>query len=262
MPDNKASYQHWWQDHDGNEEGPLRPDQWDAKQRETRIQGKMQQLRDRGRTEQGMPPEARPVTLFHTPYKAWEGYPGCVPASVSHVLEYWGRDESIEDIQKGMFTFTLPHGKGTFSLLARRYLRGLGFEVTTSRKTTADDVKKELDAGRPVLVHTNMANRPWANHMSVVHGYDDSGFYLANEAKPYMSYNEFNDIWSAPWSLGRQHEAIFVKPSDKVLQRESPWATKTTAEEEMPHGKWGELGQTSSPAKTSSWRGRAEMEMI
>jgi len=230
--------------------------------RRIKLQDAIYDAKEKGK-QQGIPSQAEgrypPQVLFQDTYKGWETYPGCVPASISHILGYWGHDKPIEEVQKGVFSIPLikEGWRGTVTGMAQHYLRGLGYEVTTKRKTTADDVKKELDAGRPVMVHTNSANKPWMNHMSVVHGYDENGFFLRNEAEPYMSYDAFDKIWSAPWALWRQHEAIFVSPTDKVHmpQKIHPVATRTTPEMEMPHGQLA--GQ---PAQ--GWGGWTKPEMI
>lgn len=126
----------------------------------------------------------------------------CGPSALAGVLRFWGRPEDPAALREDLYRPDLK-GSLTIDLMLAARARGLEAEMVDGDMTL---LKKELDAGRPLLVFVNrgFASMP-VNHFMVVTGYDDRGIY-ANTGPTrdaHLSYRAFQREWDKTdrWAL-------------------------------------------------------------
>jgi predicted double-glycine peptidase len=118
----------------------------------------------------------------------------CGPASLASVMTYHGMPTDQNTVGKAVYSEKL---QGALITDLERYARQKGFE-TKSGRGTVEELKTDLDRGRPVIVLVDLGfwvvSKP---HYLVVIGYDDEGFTAHDGYTPQNRYscNRFGAIW-------------------------------------------------------------------
>ena len=118
----------------------------------------------------------------------------CGPASLASVMTYYGVPENQKTIGAAVYSEKL---QGALITDLERYARQKGFE-TKSGQGTVEELKAEMDRGRPVMVLVDLGfwvvSKP---HYLVVIGYDDEGFTAHDGYTPAnrYPYARFSEIW-------------------------------------------------------------------
>jgi len=118
------------------------------------------------------------------------------PAALASVLGFWGRAASPGELRREIY---FPKQRRSVALDLRNAARahGLGAEMATG---TLDVLKRELDAGRPVIVMINTGFKlvPVRSYM-VVTGYNDwlGGVYahFGPNKDAFLPYRRFEKDW-------------------------------------------------------------------
>ena len=108
-----------------------------------------------------------------------EGWATCQNTSIAMMLKKHGWRGTPDDLTSrfGRFTAQSPGGlANVFNLTATA--AGLSVRVTPVTNGTISDLRSELLAGRPVIVHGYFTN----GHVIVVTGYDGRGYYANDPA--------------------------------------------------------------------------------
>ena len=129
-------------------------------------------------------PAPRTVTNTEVPYfcqfrNQLQGWATCQNTSVAMMLKKHGWRGTPDDITRryGRFTAQSPGGlANVFNLMASG--AGLSVRATPITNGTIGDLRGELQAGRPVIVHGYFTN----GHVIVVTGYDGNGYYANDPA--------------------------------------------------------------------------------
>jgi len=118
------------------------------------------------------------------------------PASLAGILNFWGHPATAESLRKEIY-FPKQPGSVALDLKNAARARGLSAEMSTG---TMESLKKELDAGRPVivLVNTGFKYTPISSYM-VVSGYNDwlGGVYahFGPNKDFFLKYRQFETDW-------------------------------------------------------------------
>lgn len=128
----------------------------------------------------------------------------CGPSALASVLGFWGAAVGPERLKAATYT---PRLKGTLAidlLLAAR-ARGMRAEMFSG---SLERLKKELDAGRPVVAFINRGFRRYPiGHFLVVTGYDEGRQALLTHSgtkrAALLSYRKFSRDWekTGRWAL-------------------------------------------------------------
>lgn len=106
------------------------------------------------------------------------GYRECFSSSCAMLARFWGKVTNDDQYNK----IRQQYGDSTDSTAQLSALKSLGLSPLFLTNGTADDLKREIDEGRPVAVgwlHKGSINAPTGGgHWSVVVGYDDTSFIL------------------------------------------------------------------------------------
>jgi len=134
----------------------------------------------------------------------------CGVAALQSVLRYF----SVDDIREDNLTKELlagpAHGTRYFDIMRVAKLRGL--TIDERREKTLDDLKRDIDSGKPVLVcyqawveevdegdSWDWEERWDDGHYSVVVGYDSERFFLMDPSTlgcyAYIPFPEFEARW-------------------------------------------------------------------
>jgi len=134
----------------------------------------------------------------------------CGPASLASVMRFYGVPENQETIGAAVYSEKL---QGALITDLERYARQKGFE-TKSGQGTVEELKKELDRSRPVIVLVDLGfwvvSKP---HYLVVIGYDAEGFTAHDGYTPANRYPfaRFIGIWG---KMGNAYLLVY-KRSDR-----------------------------------------------
>jgi ABC-type bacteriocin/lantibiotic exporter with double-glycine peptidase domain len=90
------------------------------------------------------------------------------------VLRYYGKARSIRNVTKELGTTT----DGTTSGQLRRLFERRGLRPVVLKKPTLKSLKKEIDAGHPLIVSMD------TDHWAVVYGYGRKAVFVADSALP------------------------------------------------------------------------------
>lgn len=118
------------------------------------------------------------------------------PASLAGILNFWGHPATAEGLRREIH-FPKQRGSVALDLKNAARARGLAAEMSTG---TLESLKKELDAGRPVivLVNTGFKYAPISSFM-VVSGYNDwlGGVYahFGPNKDYFLKYRQFDSDW-------------------------------------------------------------------
>jgi len=118
------------------------------------------------------------------------------PASLAGILTFWGHPATPEDLRREIH-FPKQRGSVALDLKNAARARGLSAEMSTG---TLQSLKRELDAGRPVIVLVNIGFRriPVRSFM-VVSGYNDwlGGVYahFGPNKDFFLKYRQFEKDW-------------------------------------------------------------------
>ncbi|MEW6544474.1 MAG: C39 family peptidase [Nitrospirota bacterium] len=128
----------------------------------------------------------------------------CGPAALASILTFWGIPTAPQDLKKEIY---MPRLGGTLpmDLLFAAKARGLKAEMYTG---SLDDLKAELEAGRPLVAFLNLGNKLFPQgHYVVVTGYDEErqGVYIhsGQTRDEFVPYNRFIRSWGKTglWTL-------------------------------------------------------------
>ncbi len=138
---------------------------------------------------------------------ARQSYNNCGPASVSHVLSYFGYRVPQEDLRKVL----RPRGGYMRVDVIAPYVRKFGLTARVTKGGTLDGVKKLVSQGVPVIV-LQWYDRPGhIPHFRVVRGYDDAaGIVWVSDSMvggtSWLSYRDFDRLWN---TQGRQMIGVY-----------------------------------------------------
>lgn len=128
----------------------------------------------------------------------------CGPSTLASVLSYWGTAVKPGLLKKEIYSTGLKGSLSIDLLLAARS-RGMSVEMFNG---SLSRVKKELDAGHPLIAFVNYGFRLLPiGHFMVLTGYDDSrqAFYAHSGANKntVLPYNKFASKWekTGRWTL-------------------------------------------------------------
>ena len=133
-----------------------------------------------------------------------DGTDQCGPSVMASVLEYWGKPASPAELRKEIYRAQLK-GSLTVDLLLAAQERGLTADLGDG---SLIQVKRELDAGRPVIAFLNVGFRAYPiGHYLVITGYDDARQVLFTHSglkrDRKITYRNFDRAWERTerWSL-------------------------------------------------------------
>jgi ABC-type bacteriocin/lantibiotic exporter with double-glycine peptidase domain len=99
-----------------------------------------------------------------------DGSDQCGPSALASVLGYWGKPESPARLKQDLYQERLK-GSLTVDLLLSAEQRGMYAEMFNG---DLDRIRRELDAGRPLIAFVNTGFRFYpVGHYLVITGYDD-----------------------------------------------------------------------------------------
>ena len=128
----------------------------------------------------------------------------CGPSALASVLGFWGTQAEPAQLKQEIYRGNLK-GSLPIDLLLAAQARGMSAEILDGG---LPQLKKELDAGRPLIVFVNLSY-PFipSGHYMVVTGYDDrrQAIYAHSGMKKngLMSYKKFLKQWERTdrWAL-------------------------------------------------------------
>lgn len=165
------------------------------------------------------------LVVLAVPQRSQFMEPWCVPASVSMVLAYYGRDLSPAQVKRVAEDFKHPARRNvwvTSWLDMQEGLRRIGetWEIRHYRKTKRGfsdglrDIKRSLRRGRPVLIDVDLLT----GHTFVIAGFDDKKQVvfirdplLKDGRMRVLSYWTLRENWHNR-RLARTRSAFFSKP--------------------------------------------------
>lgn len=136
----------------------------------------------------------------------------CGPACVAMALNFHGQTVTVDQVSQATglpagFLFTSWQTLNTAA-------RAFGYSVVSSLGNTFDDIRSEIDAGRPVMALINYAKLPAISkydpayargHFLLIIGYDDQGvvyhdpyWHGTDGASRRLSWGEFDAAWATP----------------------------------------------------------------
>ena len=128
----------------------------------------------------------------------------CGPSVLASVLGYWGKPAAPSELKKEIYRKHLK-GSLTVDLLLAAQDRGLSADIAGGGLV---QVKKELDAGRPVIAFLNVGFRVYPiGHYLVITGYDDARQVIfahsGMERDRRISFRKFDRAWERTdrWAL-------------------------------------------------------------
>jgi ABC-type bacteriocin/lantibiotic exporter with double-glycine peptidase domain len=146
-----------------------------------------------GRTVQD-PASAGFRTVSGVPFRTQEERDDCGPAALASLLAHRGREVPVPEIRQAVYS---PVLRGTLLADMENYARSLGF-VPRSGRGTLEFLRKEVEAGRPVVVPIQAGSlgisRP---HYLVVYGYSRDRFlvHAGTEGSVTVAASDFLSRW-------------------------------------------------------------------
>lgn len=148
------------------------------------------------RSEEQLHPDARILTSF--PRLIQLKYYNCGAVSTAMVLRYFGKQISIESLERQLDTTT----EGTSQSDIKRVLRKYGLKIRVNANTTLHDIKKAIHSGSPAIISVQDG---W--HYSCVYAISDTHVFVMNPSlgemgsiKCALSKSEFKDIFDN-WAI-------------------------------------------------------------
>lgn len=167
------------------------------------------------------------------------------PAALAGILGFWGRPATPEELRREIY-FPKQRGSVALDLKNAALARGLEAKMSTG---TLESLKRELDAGRPVIVLVNIGLRrlPVRSFM-VVSGYNDwlGGVYahFGPNKDYFLKYARFENDWkmAGRWILlvsGKKQPEIKAElPAPVVLACPPPTAAPSPPSAPSPRARW------------------------
>lgn len=128
----------------------------------------------------------------------------CGPSALASVLGFWGKPAAPAELKKEIYLSRLK-GALTIDMLLAAQHHGLEAELSNG---SLESVKKELDAGHPLIAFVNMGLRVYPiGHYMVITGYDDQNHQLlahsGMQRDHRISYRSFEKRWKKTdrWTL-------------------------------------------------------------
>ncbi len=134
----------------------------------------------------------------------------CGPASLSAVFSYYGEEKNQDEIGKGMYRRII---RGVLKEDLVRYAKKDGWEIVKAGSSDLDEVKKYIDAGRPVIAFILLGPKfLFRGHFVVIVGYDD----VKEQVLCHTGYHSYERVWYRRF-LGkwRSNWILVVKPKKK-----------------------------------------------
>ncbi len=148
-----------------------------------------------------MPQSRGNHTIEKIPFFPQEDYQ-CGPASLAMVLNYWGAYVTPDDIAREIFS---ESARGTLTIDMVLYAQGKGLSAS-QYKGGAEDLKKNIDSGYPVIVLVDYGFSIYQkNHFMVVKGYNEHGVIVnsGRNMDKFIPEKDFLKIWRRAdfWTL-------------------------------------------------------------
>jgi len=118
----------------------------------------------------------------------------CGPVALASVLAFHGRDTSLDEVTRAVFTPVLER---TLLPDMENHARKLGFS-TSSGRGDPDMLRRRIDAGTPVILMLEMGGRMFSQgHYVVVLGHDPEGFlmHVGTSADMFLPESELIERW-------------------------------------------------------------------
>ncbi len=136
----------------------------------------------------------------------------CGPASLAAVLNFWGQNDSPEQIAQAIY---LPRLKGSLSLDLWRYARDQGFDARM-QEGSLEDLQAHLVRKQPVIAFLNLGFTFFPiGHFLVVVGLDPEQqvviAYSGTEKDKRIPYKKFLSDWKKT-----QYWSLVITPRDKT----------------------------------------------
>lgn len=135
----------------------------------------------------------------------------CGPASLAMVLRFWGEWIDQEQIARELYIDSI---RGTLNFDLEFYARRRGYRAESFRGTL-EQVKAEIDRGRPLIVFQDQGIGPLAfPHFFVVIGYDDARQLII--AHSGVTENRLIPYWEFLWTWGKKGNwTLRILPKEK-----------------------------------------------
>ncbi|NWF76675.1 MAG: C39 family peptidase [Nitrospirae bacterium] len=126
----------------------------------------------------------------------------CGPASLAGVLNYYGVNESPDDITREIFS---KGAKGTLTMDMFLYAENKGMYVK-QYIGNIEDIRKNIDSNNPLIVLVDYGIYFYKkNHFMVIIGYNERGVIVNSGRKKgqFIFYDDFLKIWEKTnfWTL-------------------------------------------------------------
>jgi uncharacterized protein YvpB len=130
----------------------------------------------------------------------------CSPTSIAMIMQYYGKNVTIEEVAKACHTFE----EGTYSQDAVEGARSLGFpDATLSTGNSMEWLETQITLGKPVWVSINVRT---SAHAVVVTGFDADGNVILNDpAHPGSEVIRDRMEFFNAWNGYRNCQAILLK---------------------------------------------------
>lgn len=118
----------------------------------------------------------------------------CGPAALASVLAFHGRQESLDEVTRAVFTPVLER---TLLPDMENYARRLGFSTSAGRGDL-DMLRRRISAGTPVIIMLEMGGRLFSQgHYVVVIGHDPEGFvmHVGTDADMFLTQGQLLERW-------------------------------------------------------------------
>lgn len=118
----------------------------------------------------------------------------CGPSALAAVLAFHGRDVSLDEVTRAVFTPVLER---TLLPDMENHARSLGMS-TSSGRGDLSMLRARIDAGTPVILLLEMGGRMFSQgHYVVVFGYDPEGFlmHVGTKEDVFLSERELLERW-------------------------------------------------------------------
>jgi ABC-type bacteriocin/lantibiotic exporter with double-glycine peptidase domain len=118
----------------------------------------------------------------------------CGPSALAAVLAFHGRDESLDDITRAVFTPVLER---TLLPDMENHAKSLGLSTNSGHGDLAM-LRSRIDAGTPVILLLEMGGKMYSQgHYVVVFGHDPEGFLMhaGTKADVFLSERELLERW-------------------------------------------------------------------
>jgi len=156
--------------------------------------------------------------LYDVPYFNQGSTYWCGPASMAMVLNYWGHNETMEDIASQIYD---PQRRLTTIMDMAMYPQALGF-YTESFVGSIDSIELYIQQGVPLIVLQRFSLQESYGHYRVVVGYSAKNSTVTTfdpiiGSDYEFSYEVFMELWKPGSTFSTSNWTLVVKPRNDVL---------------------------------------------